>query len=445
MKKNLFRSYNKVKMGRAARNHGGTGGHGCVPLPGERPNYNRHVMSDKTLLSLVSSKDRKKQQGPGENRSQLGQQKVSDEQIQKLISPRQLETLATQSVTSAKQEMNFVQKPVSSVKEILTSSQEPLISAKQPVTLANKSVSSPKQLLTPAKNPVISANHPITRSNQQLPSTRLPVSSAGQSLTSADQPVTSSNQFVTSADQKDTSDTLPKKKLVSSKQVKHPAASAKQLESSGKQHVKFGKQAQSTVKQPMTRDDKTLTKAKQPVKSNKLQKDPNIETVTKDIVTSKQPLETFPFVQQPITTIKYPETSVEQPKVSCEQSVIPGASVQHSMSPPLHFINLVEDPQTSSQQHVTRVKQQFSEAQHPVTSIKHTGASQPKLSTAELSFLQPNHLPSSGGFPWVSVPVYQPFNYYLVYATFLEMVSVSPQISNFQMRVNSHLDIKAED
>ena len=35
-------------MGRPARNHGGTGGHGCHPLPGERPNFNHHVISDKT-------------------------------------------------------------------------------------------------------------------------------------------------------------------------------------------------------------------------------------------------------------------------------------------------------------------------------------------------------------------------------------------------------------
>ena len=41
-------------MGRAARNHGGTGGHGCVPLPGERPNFNQHVLGDQVLLRLVN-------------------------------------------------------------------------------------------------------------------------------------------------------------------------------------------------------------------------------------------------------------------------------------------------------------------------------------------------------------------------------------------------------
>ena len=42
-------------MGRPARNHGGTGGRGCLPFPGERPNFNNHVMSDKTLQNLVKN------------------------------------------------------------------------------------------------------------------------------------------------------------------------------------------------------------------------------------------------------------------------------------------------------------------------------------------------------------------------------------------------------
>ena len=40
-------------MGRA-RNHGETGGHGYFPLPREKPDYNRHVINDKTLKSLLS-------------------------------------------------------------------------------------------------------------------------------------------------------------------------------------------------------------------------------------------------------------------------------------------------------------------------------------------------------------------------------------------------------
>ena len=55
-----FRSYYKLPMGRAARNNGGTGGHGCHPMPGERPNFNRHVLSDQDLKSIVTNRDRMK-------------------------------------------------------------------------------------------------------------------------------------------------------------------------------------------------------------------------------------------------------------------------------------------------------------------------------------------------------------------------------------------------
>ena len=51
-------SYYKA-MGRPARNYGGTLGHGCLPLPGVRPNYNHHVISDKTLQRLVQTTNKK--------------------------------------------------------------------------------------------------------------------------------------------------------------------------------------------------------------------------------------------------------------------------------------------------------------------------------------------------------------------------------------------------
>jgi hypothetical protein len=51
----FFRYYKKAEMGRAARNHGGTGGHGYFPLAGERPNYNLHVLNDRALYSLVNN------------------------------------------------------------------------------------------------------------------------------------------------------------------------------------------------------------------------------------------------------------------------------------------------------------------------------------------------------------------------------------------------------
>ena len=42
-------------MGGAARNHGGTRGHGCSLVQGERPNINFHVLSDNILSKIVKS------------------------------------------------------------------------------------------------------------------------------------------------------------------------------------------------------------------------------------------------------------------------------------------------------------------------------------------------------------------------------------------------------
>ena len=42
-------------MGGAARSHGGTRGHGYIPLQGERPNFNFHTLSDNTLSKIVKS------------------------------------------------------------------------------------------------------------------------------------------------------------------------------------------------------------------------------------------------------------------------------------------------------------------------------------------------------------------------------------------------------
>ena len=42
-------------MGGAARNHGGTRGHGCSPLTGEKPNFNSHLLSDSQLLKIIKS------------------------------------------------------------------------------------------------------------------------------------------------------------------------------------------------------------------------------------------------------------------------------------------------------------------------------------------------------------------------------------------------------
>ena len=358
-------------MGRA-RNHGGTGGHGCVPLPGERPNYNRHVMTDKTLLSLVSMNDGKKLLGPGVKGTHLRQQKVSDAEMPKLTSPKQQKTSAKQPVTAAKQQMAFVKQSVASAKEPLTSAQQPLTSVKQPWTSANKSVSSAKQQLTSASLPVSSAGQSPTSDNQPSPD---------QSLILADQQVTTVKQQVT----------LAKKQLASAKQlsVNHPATSAKQLVSSAKQHVTSGNQAPSSAKQPMTTDEKPLTSARQPVNSNKLPVDlvPNIvnslEQEQQQTLFLDHPL--FNLVKQPKISVQLPvtnkiETSTQYPETSDEQTERPVKQSMTSVNELVTFIpKPVMSPETTlpgqQQQQLTAdqplfpsVKQSVSQVKQPVIS-----------------------------------------------------------------------------
>ena len=47
-------------MGGAARNSGGTRGHGYMPLAGQKTNWNHHIVSDKTLVGLVTHTLKKK-------------------------------------------------------------------------------------------------------------------------------------------------------------------------------------------------------------------------------------------------------------------------------------------------------------------------------------------------------------------------------------------------
>ena len=48
-------------MGGGARNHGGTRGHGCFPLPGEQANFNLHTLSDKKLFKVINCSEKNKE------------------------------------------------------------------------------------------------------------------------------------------------------------------------------------------------------------------------------------------------------------------------------------------------------------------------------------------------------------------------------------------------
>ena len=58
-------------MGGGARNHGGTRGHGCLPLPGEMANYNLHTLSDKKLFKIINCSEKVKEKGPANQKMML--------------------------------------------------------------------------------------------------------------------------------------------------------------------------------------------------------------------------------------------------------------------------------------------------------------------------------------------------------------------------------------
>ena len=58
-------------MGGGARNHGGTRGHGCLPLPGERANYNLHTLSDKKLFKIINCSEKVKEKEPSNQKLML--------------------------------------------------------------------------------------------------------------------------------------------------------------------------------------------------------------------------------------------------------------------------------------------------------------------------------------------------------------------------------------
>ena len=58
-------------MGGGARNHGGTRGHGCLPLPGERANYNLHTLSDNKLSKIINCSDKVKEKQPSNQKLRL--------------------------------------------------------------------------------------------------------------------------------------------------------------------------------------------------------------------------------------------------------------------------------------------------------------------------------------------------------------------------------------
>ena len=144
-------------MGKA-RNHGGTGGHGYFPLPGERPNYNLHVIADKKLLNLVKNKDRNKVVGQSGKPSERKPMTTGNQLKEQML-------FVKQSVTGNKNSAN----------KLVTPDNQPVVPLRQMGTPVKHHVTSSfhhvnpvKHLLTPAKEQTTHLNLKVTSVKQPM-------------------------------------------------------------------------------------------------------------------------------------------------------------------------------------------------------------------------------------------------------------------------------------
>ena len=153
-------------MGRAARNHRGTGGHGYFPSHGERPNYNQHIISDQALLDLVTTKIGEMQVGSGDKQKtssvQLYKQKMSSVQLirpRKDLSEKQNDDRFP--VTSGRQPgIQFKDQVISPEQEQQTLISDQLLVTKSQSSSAKQHVTSVIQPVTSVLQPEISAKQP---------------------------------------------------------------------------------------------------------------------------------------------------------------------------------------------------------------------------------------------------------------------------------------------
>ena len=394
-----FQTLNQTTMGRAARNHGGTGGHGCLPFSGERPNYHKHVMSDTILLNLVAY-DKKKQGKPKD----VGFQ---------------------HALASAEHPVTSPKPPLSSPNEVKKKRQiEPKVigfafaSAKQPD-------SSAEQLESPCKLPLKSTNNSVTPTKLPLTSTKQSVSSPKEAMNSTKQPVTYSKQSLTSLNE------VKNKKQVEPKDI--------------------GFQLKST-KTSVTSPNLPVASPKQPMFSTK-----QLETLEDQQTSPMQPLEipgqlpvisvNEPFASVNQCEFKEPTTSMEPLlSSSCHQKTSTLPEQQHSHLP-VHPVNPVLQFERSGLFTDTSVQYPVISVNEPFSSVNQS-ASAPQTLIPDTSPLTPFRQPliTSNHFLQPSFVSQTPIFYQIPYLfsanqnfAFQVLASVSSQQINQQTATSSYL------
>ena len=364
-------------MGRAARNHGGTGGHGYFPLPGERPNYNRHVINDKTLISLVTNKNLVE---PRHQQTKAGKKIASsvlllpplDSEQQEVASVKQPQ-MQQLSVASDKQPTySAQQKPPVMDKEAgeVSSTQLSTGCAHQPSEQIPVALSKRQQSQVQQK-PGSSEKQPIPSVQQKtvspvkftgadgLSPKQLPIASADQSkasgqltLTSANRPPhqvqqqtkTTYKQAFTSAKQKPVPQIVVWKSGVLSSVlsgVQVPNESAQQLLTTQQMEVSSENRPSEVLKQ-------TVNSYRQPFNSVQQKPVPTVNVIETDVMSTTQ-LQAASAHQQ-----AQPGASHDQALTSLQQEPVPlvkeiGAGVLYSIPTPTAGPLEVVWKQTNSQ------------------------------------------------------------------------------------------------
>ena len=283
-------------MGRAARNHGGTGGHGCFPLPGERPNFNHHIITDKALLSLVQGSNRIKQNTNGVEIKPKGQGFKKEVQVSVNSLKPKLTSVELRE-TSDQLPSDSAQLPATPIQTTLTPVNLPV--AQVPLASTQLSMTSCQQLMPSGQLPVTSAKPLVDSVELPMTSIQPPVTSVKMSVTSVQLPLTNKNprkleqmayktqpsiieqkemrligpgeqtpQFMDSADhrvqQKQTVDSVPQKVSSVQSPIQLPIASVQDPVSAMQPSVPSESQQRASLKHPVPSDQLPMSHHENP-------------------------------------------------------------------------------------------------------------------------------------------------------------------------------------
>jgi hypothetical protein len=421
-------------------------------MPGERPNYNRHVMKDKTLRSLVTN-DRKKLEVSREHQTQPEQQKASAEQLP-------VTALGKSQPKSAKEKYCISENQKKSSVQLISFKDEPTLETKTERMKRQYSVTSLKQLVTSDKKPLLSmpsAKLPVTpyeqpvsvqmtskesavQLQQPMPSAKLPVAPDEQPLTVQ----VSSKESTVQHEQQALALNMDTSALVTSTEqpvtfAKKPVASVPNLVTSQEQQQQTLTSDQPlsvSAQNEMLKDQLPLTKCKHPVTLVKLPgTSDKMNEISDDhkVMSTVQEQQKQTLVQQPVYLVKQlvsPKKHLDElPVTNASEKQLPSnkqqeTSAQQSGSPvssELITSEQVSSEQVTSEQVTSEPVTSELASSEPVTKDPVTSKPPPVITCFLVPTYQFHH----------SYPIHN--HYYWVPVTFPGVVSDSSLLTDQQV------------